>query len=211
MACCIEAGIKEEYILSPVHPAPIQKDELCFVATDDTSLVNRDLAKRMQNLARLDATFVQNCIPKNTSKDVNVSDEIVGLGCHLTNDPPLVEPDAGKLYSVVCALVDLLDKPFGIPRAVNSLLGVQQWFNLLQRPMYSVVDTIYKFVRREPAHIVQKVPPTVLNELMTTLFLLPLLPAGLDRPFLPEIFTHVHALQRCPERYAASLSAGGIT
>ena len=67
------------------------------------------------------------------------------------------------------------------------MLGVIQWFFLLQRLMFSVLDCSYAIVRREPVHLIQEGPPSVLSEMAAALTLLPLLLASLDREDCNEL------------------------
>ena len=112
---------------------------------------------------------------------------MTGLGCDLSSSPPLVQPARSKLGNIVLALCDLLWLGRASPRALNSILGVLQWFCLMQRGMFSVFDEVYAFVRRAEPNLTHKLPSSVESELLTILALSPLFPAGIDRPFLDEL------------------------
>ena len=132
---------------------------------------------------------------------------MTGLGCDLTSSPPLVQPARGKLANTVLALCDVLQQGRASPRALNSLLGVLQWFCLMQRSMFSVFDEVYAFVRRAEPNVVHGLPSSVSGELLTILALSPLFPAGLDRPFLDELL----ACDAAPEFGFGALQSGVVT
>ena len=195
LAVCARAGIREESILSPDHGPPQQQQELVFVATDDTVLVHRDCKLGMQTLSNLDAAFLDNGIPRNVKKDVTLASSITALGCDLCASPPVAEPGIARLCQVVGRTLDLLHNPNASPRGVLRLLGVWEWFVLLQRSMFSIYDAVYSFSRKTPEHQTAAVPDKVLNEFLTTLLLAPLLTAGLDRRPLSTLV----ATDACPE------------
>lgn len=201
LATCIQAGIKEDCILSPDHDPPSSQEELVLVATDDTVLFHRSCRRGQETLKKLDAAFDQNGIPRNTSKDVTLASQITALGCDLSNSPPLAEPSAGRLGQAISKTLDLLHSGSASPQDLHSLLGVWEWFALLQRCFFSIYSEVYKFVQRESPHSVT-VPSKVLNELLVTLMLSPLLTASLDR--LP--LNLLVATDACPD-YGFGVSA----
>ncbi|CAE7192607.1 unnamed protein product [Symbiodinium natans] len=99
----------------------------------------------------------------------------------------MVQPACEKQARLVLATCDLLASEIASPAAVNALLGLQQWFCLLQRGMLSIFSEVYNFVREQPESEKRRVPASVLDELFVSLALAPLLPASLDREFLPEV------------------------
>jgi len=109
------------------------------------------------------------------------------LGCELSSEPAAVEPTSGKLCPLFADFFDLLSKPKASPRAVNKALGVEQWFCLLNRPMFSVFDSIYEFVRQQPEDELLQLPRDVRTEVAVAAFLMPLLGADLSRAFLPQL------------------------
>ena len=187
VGCVIKAGVKESQILSLDHEMPQQQDELCAVCMDDLLFFHKSASRGKRTLQRIDAVFQQHGIKKNASKDVSLTPSMTGLGCDLTSSPPLVQPARGKLANTVLALCDVLQQGRASPRALNSLLGVLQWFCLMQRSMFSVFDEVYAFVRRAEPDVVHGLPSSVSGELLTILALSPLFPAHLDRPFLDEL------------------------
>ena len=195
VATCLQAGIDESSILCPDHDPPADQDELVLVATDDTVLFHRDRHKGESTLRNLDAAFVANGIPRNRRKDVSLAGSITALGCDLSNNPPIAEPAAARFCKAVCKTLDVLHAEVATPRGLHGLLGVWEWFALLQRGFYSIYSEVYKFVQRTPEWRRTKVPEAVLNELLTTLLLSPLLAVGLDRLPLDTLV----ATDACPD------------
>lgn len=187
LATCVAAGIAEEHILSLDHDIPQCHDEVCFVATDDTVLVHTDARKGRDTLANLDRAFESHGILRNASKDISLAPELTALGCDLSNNPVKAEPNSEKMGQCICRTLDLLHRTHASPRAVHGLLGVWEWFALLQRGFFSIYDSVYQFVRKEPADCVFPVPGAVLNEMLVSALLAPLLSADLDRLVLPKL------------------------
>ena len=150
IAVCKKAGISESSILSLEHEPPASFDEVCFVATDDTVLIHKNKERGVSTLTDLDAAFEQCGVPRNSRKDASVASSVTALGCDLSNGPAKVEPNSAKLASVTCRTLDLLHNGHASPKAFHALLGIWEWFMLLQRPMFSICASVYDFVRREP-------------------------------------------------------------
>ena len=240
---CVSTGIQEESILSLDHDVPVQQDELCFVATDDTVLAHKCKERGKAVLNSLDAAFARNGILRNSEKDVSLASSVTALGCDLScsNQPrepnaatnissslpsllPLpgcstsaqqlrltakvgrgstvgtetgkharpcgtvkAEPSASKLAQCVCRTLGLLQAGRGSHQAFHSLLGVWEWFSLLQRGFFSIYDDVYGFVRREPPAKVVPIPDAAMNEMLVTLLLAPLLSVDLDRQPLQQL------------------------
>ena len=184
VGCVLEAGVAEDCILSLDHALPRHQQELCAVCTDDVLLFHKNHRRGRATLRRLDHVFVKHGVSKNCKKDVSLSSAMTGPGCDISSSPPLVEPACKKLGGIVLSLCDLLSSPVASPKAISSLLGVLQWFSLLQRGMFSVFDDVYKFVTCPEQQKQQHLPEPVLNELLEFLALAPLLPASLDRQYL---------------------------
>ena len=187
VGCVLEAGVAEKCILSLDHALPEHQEELCAVATDDIMFFHKNRHRGRATLCRLDRVFVEHGVSKNCKKDVSLSSSMTGLGCEISSSPPLVEPAGRKLGGIVLCLCDLLSSPVASPKAVSSLLGVLQWFSLLQRGMFSVFDEVYKFAGLPQQQERKPLPEPVLSELIEFLALAPLLPAALDRQVLDTV------------------------
>eukprot|EP00439_Symbiodinium_sp_Y106_P070151 s430_g12.t1 len=187
----LDAGLSFEHILDYKdgedslarrnRPLPTSYDEVCFVATDDTILMHKTLGQGSHTLSKLDKAFDERGIIRNTSKDVTLQESVTALGCDLSNDPAIAEPSLDKILRTVARTLDVLHRGEASPRALHSLLGVWEWFSLLQRTFFSIFDDVYSFVRRVPEHSVEQLPDNVMNELLVTLLLAPLLAVSLDR------------------------------
>ena len=186
LACCQEAGVATANFMT-MEQAPPTGPEVCGVATDDTFFIHKDKAVGAQRLRRLDSALAGHGMPKNGLKDVTLESEMTALGCKLTVRPPSVEPDSGKLTMAFKAFLDVLARRTATPAGLSRLLGVEQWFCLLNRPMFSIFDKVYEFVRKEPQTSAFVFPDAVWTELAVAAFLMPLLGADLSRDFLPQL------------------------
>ena len=134
------------------------------MATDDVLLVHRCKKQGGKTLQRLDHVFAEHGIVRNKAKDVNLAGHMTGLGCDIVSSPPMVEPALHKIANVVLGICDLLVSKRASPATVNSLLGVLQWFCLLQRNMFSIFDAVYDFVKHPDSSEEQEVPEKVRSE-----------------------------------------------
>ena len=189
IACCSKAGVQDNAFMTLDCPPPVGV-EVCGVATDDTFFFHKDKLLGTERLEQLDRVLEEQGMPKNAAKDVTLESEMTALGCELTAQPPAAEPSTAKLVQLYKALLDVFILGRASPTAVSRALGVEQWFCLLNRPMFSIFDAVYEFVRREPAGQVQTLPHKVLAEFLVAACLSPLLGADLGRDFL----TSAHCL-----------------
>ena len=178
--------MREEDFLTLDAPPPVGA-EICGVATDDTFFFHTDKATAATRLAKLDRVLEEHGMPKNAAKDVTIQPHMTALGCELSANPPAAEPATAKLVPLWLALLDVCVMGRASPTALNRALGVEQWFCLLSRPMFSIFDAVYEFVRREPADKVQRLPHKVQMEITVAIWLMPLLGADLGRSFLPKL------------------------
>ena len=85
------------------------------------------------------------------------------MGIDLTGGTQ-IGPAAPKLLALLGAVIDLVGHRNASPCEVSSMLGVIQWFDLLNRWMLSCLHSVYGFCRegcRPPPHT----PPTTAQEL----------------------------------------------
>lgn len=181
------SGVALENVLSMCHPPPADQSELCMVATDDTVFMHREVTKGQETLANFDASLQAAGIPRKVSKDITLVEQTTALGCDISSRPHVVEPAVPKLLTCIAAGLDLLRAKTASPRAVNALLGLLQWFCLLQRPVFGVFHHVYDFVRQQPDRQRVEVPRPVLQEFAVALGLLPLLSVSLDKQYYTEI------------------------
>ena len=131
LSCVAGSGIDEAQILSPDHPVPSDQCELCMVATDDTVFIHTDSVMASEALRNFDDAFERVGIPRNVGKDVSAANCITAIGCDLCTLPNLVEPAIGKLGMMAGTFLDLVVHPRASPKALNIILGTEQWFMLL--------------------------------------------------------------------------------
>ena len=186
VSCWLEAGVAEDAFMSLDSPPP-SGVEACGVATDDTFFFHKDKQAGAERLRRLDKVFEERGMPKNQAKDVTLQPAMTALGCELTTQPPAAEPASSKLVRLFAALLDLFLQGQVSPSGLNRALGVEQWFCLLNRPMFSVFSAVYDFVRREPPESIQFLPEDVQSEILVAAAFAPLLGADLGRDFLPQL------------------------
>jgi len=144
------AGVSRGSILSMDEAPPKYQHELCLVATDDIVLLHCRRARVASMLAKINSSLEQAGMPRNKSKDVDAAFKVTTLGCDLSNSPPTVDPNADKMLQLASGLVDLLFTQWASARGIYTVLGVKQWFALLQRSLLSVFDFIFDVVRKEP-------------------------------------------------------------
>ncbi len=128
------AGLPEESILCDSEEAPADDEESAIVATDDTIFFHRDPAVARARLAAFDEAMEVARVPRAIKKDIDLANSITGLGCELTVVPAAASPDRNKLLSIFLATLGLDTRGRASPKAVHSLLGIDQWFCLLSRP-----------------------------------------------------------------------------
>ena len=110
------------------------------MATDDTFCFHKSESLGRERLRRLDAAFERHGVPKNAEKDATLASAMIALGCQLTARPPAAEPVSSKLVPLFGALLDVFLAGKASPRGMNrALVGLEQWFCLLTRPMFSVL------------------------------------------------------------------------
>ena len=104
---CRTAGLEEHQLLCLEYPCPIGCNELATVGTDDVVFVHSSLDVATSRLETFDAAIASYYIEKNSAKDVDCVAEVMALGPHLSNVPPLVEADIGKLSSLLLGFAGL--------------------------------------------------------------------------------------------------------
>ena len=93
-------------------------------------------------------------------------------------------PHAPRLATLLAAIIELLLRPYTSPFGLAAVLGVVQWFDQLDRPLFSVLDKAYGFTRLPLPNTLQKLPSDVQYELLQVLALAPAWEADLTRPWL---------------------------
>jgi len=184
---CRRAGLQVRQILAGDRASPLDLQCTFALATDDILCFTRgSQALAASVTSRVDRAFDSIGVVKNPAKDVNgaLSESCIGIdlerGTHLA-------ANAGKLGTVLPALVELLSVRQIAPLGLAGLLGVVQWFDQLARPLFSVLDTVYEFERRAGPRTRQALSDCHLSELLVVLALAPLWEADLTRTWLPQL------------------------
>merc|ERR1711971_853762 len=126
-------------------------------------------------------------VGRRADKDVNATDEVIGMGCLLSGSPPFADPAPSKLCQLLVAILDMGSGSLISPSASSALAGVAQWFCLLSRAHFAVFDDVYAFNRQEPQHLPVQASDATFNEFCLFLALCPLLAADLSRPMAPIV------------------------
>jgi hypothetical protein len=187
MGVLLQTGFPEAAIICDSEELPSDDAELAVIATDDTLFLHRDPIAAAARLEAFDAALAASGIPRAVEKDISLASRMTGLGCEISASPPLVSPDAAKLHWLLLASLGLDLGGRASPRCVHSALGVSNWLCILSRPHFSCFDDAYRFVLREPPESVTAVPRDVRNEFVLFASLAALLPAALDREWLPLV------------------------
>ena len=191
-------GFAEEQVLCATEAPPLDQRECLFVLTDDCLMAHvvhapgnsdegfheRDVPNRV---GKLDQAMSDNGVQQKPEKDVTAAEELTGMGCHLTGNPPRAEPDACSIRRAVLAIWGLQSRASATPGAVSSLLGVCQWFALLARPAFAVFRDVYAFTARRPLDVALPVPRRTKEELALFSALAPLVRTTLARNYAPVI------------------------
>ena len=185
LSSCARAGLAADVILCDDLPAPFDVSDVFGLATDDVvHFTTCGAARSQERMASLDAALVADGVLRNCDKDVNGSLDGTAVGVDLC-DGTFLAPSAPKLLAALAHGADLLARPLVSPAELHSCLGVVQWFDLLNRLLFSALDVVYDFVRDPDDHVPRVLPPAVRSELLVALLLAPLMEADLTRPWLP--------------------------
>ena len=94
-------------------------------------------------------------------------------------------PKPQRVVELLTAFIDLLVSPVASSREMAAYVGIINWHNLMNRPLYSCLDAVYTFARSEPQHTARLVGSDVLTELMHNLSLAAFWIIDLCRPWMP--------------------------
>ena len=124
-------------------------------------------------LAPLDATWAaRNIVPKQ-GKCYDFADSAVTLGI-LIKDGVALCPRSERLVDVLLGGADLLKNPHCTPARFSSFVGLLQWFNLLNRPMYACLHAAFAFARLQDDQSARDLWETVASEVALNISLFPL-------------------------------------
>jgi len=211
-ALCATAGLTCDTQLCDDLKAPVSLTRW-GLATDDVVLLSLEPnAVVAGKLARLDRAFVQHDILKHAGKDVNHSLNGTVVGVDLVDGLHLYGSQS-KLATLLPALVWAIECDTMPPLHMQKLLGHIDWLDLLNRPLFSILDQSYSFARRLPERQHHDLPTAVRRELAVVVGLALEWSFALDTPWAPELvatdasqnFGFGVARRRCSRALARSI------
>ena len=164
------------------------------VATDDVTLFNRASHAEVNAwrqagyspLGTLDAAWESIGIVGQDSKKYDLHSTTTVLGVSLLDGTQL-GPRFGTLWSLMEAVADLTHLGKCCPKDYSSILGSMQWQDLLNRPLFSCLNTAYAFARVEPFDGEIPLWPHALSEFQLNCCLCPLWIVDLCRPWSSRV------------------------
>jgi hypothetical protein len=126
---------------------------------------------------------------KHALKDVNAVESGTCIGVDLDRGLFLA-PSAGSFSNLLLCCIFVGSSPEGFsmtPKQMSALLGLAQWFALLNRPLLSLFAAVYVFARRQPLHIAAVVPEDAKFELAMFAVLSVYCEADLTRPWCGDL------------------------
>jgi hypothetical protein len=140
---CASAGLTRFSMLAADLDTPSDVSEAFSLATDDVIHFATNPRKSIARMQRLDEAFALHGVEQHRGKNIDQAQSGTALGIELDNGLFLAPDSVAliRLLSAIIHLVSSLDNPNVTPLEVASLLGVAQWFCLLNRPLLSVFTT----------------------------------------------------------------------
>jgi hypothetical protein len=216
---CTLAGFKREQLLSSERALTHEAAPAIAIATDDVNMFQRlSFDERSQfhgsPLDALDETWRTLGIQGHPGK----ASDLVGSGKVLGvqfRDGIRLQAKGDRMWSLFEASIDLEHMGMASPGHIAGLNGHLHWQNLLNRPLYSCLHGIYRFVHMQPEHIVRRVPAQVTSDIFLNVALFPFWSADLRRPwwsFLPATdaspaFGYGLSIARCEPGLSRSIGA----
>jgi len=187
---CHTSGLRLTQCLAQDLPTPRSLRSVYGLATDDIIHFSAVSAKHAALVMhQVDHGFRRCGVEGHPDKDVTGALDGVAVGVELFNGQHLGPYTAklGMLLVALCGIVSDEKLRRMSPLAFASLNGVIQWFNLLNRPLYSCLLSVYAFAKQAPGHQPTEIPGAVLKELLLVVVLSPLWEADLSRPWATEL------------------------
>ena len=185
---CKAAGADDLQFLCDENAVPPPAEYLLSVCTDDVLHFSRDgSAKGRAFMERLDSVWNTARLQQHEGKAIydSVLDG-TAMGIDLTGGTQ-IGPAAPKLLALLGAVIDLVGHRLASPCEVSSMLGVLQWFDLLNRWMLSCLHSVYGFCREGSSDRVRDVPDIVLDEILLNMVLFPFWETDLCREWLEKL------------------------
>jgi hypothetical protein len=189
LSVCDSAGLHRGSRLAPDLDIPKRFDELHALATDDILMFHTDAKHAEDRLRKVDAAFAKHGVLRHTKKDVDATASGTCIGVDL--DSGLFLAPSAASYSnllLCCIFVSTSVQSFRLtPKQLSALLGLAQWFALLNRPLLSLFSAAYIFARLQPDGFAVEVPAEVKQELLMFSVLSVYCEADLTRPWCGDL------------------------
>ena len=174
----LSSGFSADRLLCEESTLPPPWGPVISVATDDVLLFERVPAGppppvASSPLQSLDQVWKERGIRAQSSKCFEQASSAVALCIMLKDGVGLIPPPA-RLVDVFLGGADLLRGGRCAPLELASFGGLLQWFDLLNRPLYSCLGALFAFSRSDPQTTVVPVWPVVLSEIALNIALFPL-------------------------------------
>ena len=180
---CRCAGLTEDLVLCDTLPAPRSLRQAFALATDDIMVFHRGtLEESRRAMDRVDRAFVSHHVERHPLKDVTGASNATCIGIDVV-DGIRLRASAIKLPLLILALCEVIFRGEAAPKTIEILLGHIQWFDLLARPLFSILDTLYASSRQEGQLTIRALEDVHLAEL-SLVMLAPFWQADLRRPWL---------------------------
>jgi hypothetical protein len=188
---------------SVLTPCPSRSRTLHAIYIDDVLLFGSDKEAVQAALDKSLAAYAKYGLSVAPSKIVRVTEEPVNmLGFRFCPRRRTFEPEAGKLLALMSRTEKILSARVVSGRDLSSLLGGWAWFLLLRRPAFTVLNSVYAFVRRHDTSV-GRLTWTARVELKSLIALAPLIRFRL-RPFSTTVLASDASLM------AGAICAAGV-
>ena len=170
------AGFGDSQLLCEEWTFPPLDEPSLTIATDDVVMFTRASADELldadrPSLGALDAVWSNVGVVPQSSKGFDDVSCCTALGISLRGGVALT-PRSDRLGTIPDASADLLSRGACSPKQLSSFIGVLQWQNLLNRPLFSCLGSVYAFCQLADDNTVTSLWPSVLSEITLNVCLL---------------------------------------
>ena len=135
---------------------------------------------------RLDRAFVEVGIERHAGKDIDGALSATAIGIDVVDGLALWASDF-KLRLLLPGLLHVLERERLTPLQMSALLGHIQWFDLLNRCLFSLLHFCYGFARNVPQNVTTQLPHNCLVELASVVALASHWSFLMTKPWLPVL------------------------
>jgi len=186
LSACHRAGLHKHQQLSDDLPTP-NTETVFGLATDDiVHFTTGRPASIRADMRCLENALLSMDIERHSGKDVTGVLDGCAIGIDLVKGYDL-HASRDKLRLLVPALLAATKRLQMTPIDVSKLLGHIEWFNLLNRPLFSCLDALYGFTRMTPSTIKFDLPVHCKREFAMVLSLCCYWSFDLTKPFSREL------------------------